>query len=141
MLFIPFYILAALLVYNSYRSFRGGLEYLRYFKHELGKPLSDYAPFATIFAPCRGVDQGMLENFDALLRQEYPDYEVVFIVDEASDEATQIIETAWREARRPVKLVVAAKATDSSQKVANLREGILFADPASEVFVFVDSDA
>lgn len=136
-----FYILAAVLIYFSYKSFRSGIDYLNYFKRELTRPLPDYAPFVTIFAPCRGVDQGMLENLDALLSQDYPEYEVVFIVDEADDAATGLIETAWREARRQVKLVVAAKATDSSQKVANLREGVRYADPASEIFAFVDSDA
>ena len=136
-----FYILAALLIYLSYKSFRGGIDYLNYFKQELAKPRSDYTPFVTIFAPCRGVDQGMLDNLDALLSQDYPDYEIVFIVDEETDGATAVIEAAWREARRPVKLVVAPKAIDSSQKVTNLREGIPYAEPASEVFVFVDSDA
>ena len=138
---IPFYILAALLIYFSYKSFRGGIDYLNYFKREIAKPLPETTPFVTIFAPCRGVDQGMLENLDALLSQDYPEYEVVFIVDEESDEATKLIEAAWREARRQVKLVVAPKATDSSQKVTNLREGVEYADENSEIFVFVDSDA
>ena len=141
MLFIPYYILAALLLYFSYKSLRGGIDYLNYFKQELAKPQTDYTPFATIFVPCRGIDQGMLENFDALLSQDYPEYEVIFIVDEDSDEAKELIEAAWREARRPVKFVVAPKATDSSQKVANLREGIQYADENSAVFVFADSDA
>ena len=137
-----YYILAALLIWLSYKSFRGGIDYLNYFKQELKKPLADFTPaFATIFAPCRGADQGMLENLDALLAQDYPEFEVVFIVDDEDDEATKLIEQAWQEARRPVKLVVAPKATESSQKVTNLREGIPFADPASEIFVFVDSDA
>lgn len=136
-----FYIAAALLTYLSYKSFRGGVEYLNYFRQEIARPLPDKHPFVTIFAPCRGVDQGMLENLDALMSQDYETYEIVFIVDEESDEAAQLIEAAWREARRQVKLVVAAKATDSSQKVENLREGILYADDGSEVFVFVDSDA
>ncbi|PYS97967.1 MAG: hypothetical protein DMF63_18100 [Acidobacteria bacterium] len=138
---ITYYIFAALLIWFSYKSFRGGIDYLNYFKQELNKSLADHAPFATIFAPCRGIDQGMLENLDALLAQDYPEFEVIFIVDEESDEATKIIEQAWQEARRPVKLVVAPKATDSSQKVTNLREAIQYADPTSEVFVFVDSDA
>ena len=124
-----YYILAALLIWFSYKSFRGGIDYLNYFKQELAKPLADHTPFATIFAPCRGVDQGMLENLDALLGQDYPEFEVVFIVDEEGDDATKLIEQAWQEARRPVKLVVAPKATDSSQKVTNLREGIQYADP------------
>lgn len=141
LLLFPYYVLAAVLIYFSYKSFRGGIDYLRYFKTELAKPLSGFTPFVTIFAPCRGVDDGMIENLDALLAQDYPEFEVVFIVDEESDDATRVIEEAWREARRQVKLVVAPKATDSSQKVTNLREGIEYADPGSEVFVFVDSDA
>jgi cellulose synthase/poly-beta-1,6-N-acetylglucosamine synthase-like glycosyltransferase len=135
-----FYILAALLIYLSYRSFRGGIEYLNYFKRELAKPRSEFAPRVTIFAPCRGVDEGMQANFDALLQQYYPEYEIVFIVDDADDTAASVIESAWREAKRQVKLVVAPKATASSQKVENLREGLLHADPRSEVYVFVDSD-
>jgi len=138
---ILYYILAPVLIWLSYKSLRGGIDYLNYFKQELDKPLADYTPLATIFAPCRGIDQGMLENLDALLAQDYPEFEVVFIVDEEDDDATKLIEQAWQEARRPVKLVVAEKATDSSQKVTNLREGVQYAEPASEVFVFVDSDA
>ena len=141
LLFFPYYVLAAVLIYLSYKSFRGGIEYLRYFKTELAKAPSGYTPFVTIFAPCRGVDDGMIENLDALLAQDYPEFEVVFIVDDESDEAANVIEEAWREARRQVKLVVAPKATDSSQKVTNLREAIPYADGSSEVFAFVDSDA
>ena len=141
MLVYLYYILAASLIYLSYKSFRGGINYLNFFKQELAKPRAEFTPFVTIFAPCRGVDQGMLENLDALLVQDYPEYEVVFILDDEADEATKIIEAAWQEARRPVKLVVAPRATDSSQKVTNLREGVLYAEQHSEVFVFVDSDA
>jgi len=136
-----FYILAALLIYSSYKSFRGGIDYLNYFKQELAKPLPEEIPFVTIFAPCKGIDHGMQENFDALLQQDYPEFEVVFIIDDADDPAAVVIESAWREAERHVKLVVAPKATESSQKVENLREGVQHADDRSEIFAFADSDA
>lgn len=138
---LVFYIFAALLVWFSFKSFRGGVEYLRFFREELTKPPSDWEPMVTIIAPCKGVDEGMLANFDALLDQNLPEYEVVFVIDDADDPAAGIIEQAWQEAERHVKLVVAPTATSSSQKVENLREGVLHADPKSEVFVFVDSDA
>jgi ceramide glucosyltransferase len=137
---ILFYILAALLIYLSYKSFRSGIYYLNYFKRELAKPHSNYTPLVTVFAPCKGVDQNMQANFDALLQQDYPEYEIVFIVDEADDAAAGVIESAWREAERHVKLVVARKAVDSSQKVENLREGVMHASPGSGVFAFIDSD-
>ena len=139
---VIFYIFAATLVYLSIKSFLGGVEYLNYFKQELDMPCSEWTPFVTIIAPCKGVDEGMVANLDAVLQQDYPDYEVVFVVDDEDDPAGMVIESAWREAEgRPVKLVVAEKATESGQKVENLRTGVLHADERSEIFVFVDSDA
>jgi ceramide glucosyltransferase len=41
----------------------------------------------------------------------------------------------------PIQIVIASKSLDSSQKVENLREAVLHADPRSKAFVFVDSDA
>ena len=181
MIFV-FYILAAGLVYLSYRSFRGGMDYLSYFKSELQKPASAFAPFATVVAPCKGLDEGLHENLSALLAQDYAAYEVIFVVDDERDAAVEVIleminrrdaetqrsavETFKKVApeRRNqndeppeisssasprlggenssfTKLIVAPKATDSSQKVTNLREAVLHVSPRSEIFVFVDSDA
>jgi ceramide glucosyltransferase len=143
MIFI-FYILAALLIYLSYKSFRGGLDYLNYFKAELAKPASDFTPFATIIAPCRGPDDGLEQNLEALLRQDFPDYEVIFVVDDKDDAAVSVIEEVSRKAAKDAKktkLVIAAKSKDSSQKVENLREAVLHVSVESRVFVFVDSDA
>lgn len=136
-----YYLFAALLVWFSFKSFRGGIDYLRFFSEEMARPRSDWEPMVTIIAPCKGVDQNMLANFDALLRQDLPDYEVIFVIDDPADPAADIVETVQQEAGHQVKLVVAPKAAGSSQKVENLREGVLHADPRSEVFVFVDSDA
>jgi cellulose synthase/poly-beta-1,6-N-acetylglucosamine synthase-like glycosyltransferase len=141
---IVFYILSLVLIYFSYRSIRGGIDYLNYFKKELANAPTTLAPFATVICPCKGEEGGLLENIEALFEQEYPGYEVVFVVDDKDDAAVKIIEDVSRKAAKDAKktkLVVASKATDSSQKVENLREAVLHADERSEVFVFVDSDA
>ena len=140
---IVFYIFAVVLIYLSYRSFRGGIDYLNYFKKSLARGQNDFAPFATMIAPCKGLDQGLAENLAALFVQEYPEYEIIFVVDDADDEAVPIIEgvISRYNVKIPTQIVVAPKATDSSQKVENLREAVLHADKRSEVFVFVDSDA
>ena len=136
-----YYLFAALLVWFSFKSFRGGIAYLRFFSEEMARARSDWEPMVTIVAPCKGIDQNMLANFDALLRQDLPDYEVIFVIDDPADPAADIVETVRQGAGHQVKLVVAPKAAGSSQKVENLREAVLHADPRSEVFVFVDSDA
>ena len=138
---VVFYILAAALVWISYRSFRGGLHYLRYFKQELAKPKSDYAPFVTVIAPCKGLDEDLQQNLDALLTQGYREYEVIFVTDSRSDPALSIIKPLVQLNPARSRLIFASAATDSSQKVENLREAVVHADDRSEVFVFVDSDA
>lgn len=139
MIFV-FYALALLLIYFSYRSLIGGVAYLRFFRTELAKTRSNYTPFVTVIAPCRGVDKGMDENLAAFVEQDHPGYEVVFVVDDASDPAVPVIEKLTSTAAVPTRLVVAHKAVGSGQKVENLREAVLHADERSHVFVFVDSD-
>jgi len=139
-----FCIFAALLIYFSFKSFRGGFAYLNYFRNEFAKPCSDHTPFVTIIAPCKGLDEGLEENLAALLEQNYPDYEVIFVVDDESDQAVEIVKNVSSKdakAAKKTKLVVARKAAKSSQKVENLREAVLHVSERSKVFVFVDSDA
>ncbi|HVF29532.1 MAG TPA: glycosyltransferase family 2 protein [Pyrinomonadaceae bacterium] len=133
---VLFSILAAVLIWFSYRSFRGGIDYLRYFRQELAKSPSTYAPFVSVIAPCRGPDEGIERNLGALLEQDYPDYEVIFVVDSEDDPAVDVIRKLSNG-----RLVVAARSKDSSQKVENLREAVLHTDRRSDAFVFVDSDA
>lgn len=124
-------------------SLRGGWRYLDFFKRELARPKSDFTPFASIIAPCRGLDENLKDNLRALYRQNYPAYEIIFVVDDAEDPAVSVIEKAWKGVATEAisKLVVAGRATDTGQKVHNLRHAVKDASDKSEVFVFVDSDA
>ena len=146
---VLFYFLAALLIYLSYKSLRSGIEYLNYFKDELARTKSNYAPSATIIAPCKGLDEGLADNLRALLVQKYPEYEVIFVVDDEHDPAVGVIDriiageasishSVPASGLAGNRLVVAAKASDSGQKVENLREAVLHAK--GDVLVFVDSD-
>jgi cellulose synthase/poly-beta-1,6-N-acetylglucosamine synthase-like glycosyltransferase len=146
-----------LLIYFSYRSFRAGIDYLNYFKQEIAKTRSNFAPFATVICPCKGEEDGLKSNLESLFEMDYPAYEIVFVVHDENDPAVQVIgrmieenhpvgetptpRSSSKEGSRPARLVVAPKAIDSSQKVENLREAVQHADERSEVFVFVDSDA
>lgn len=136
-----FYFFAAVLVFLGYKSLRGGISYLDFFRRELAKPESDYTPFCSIIAPCRGLDDDLRENLAALFRQKFPDYEIVFVVDDERDESVKIIEEIFREMGKFAKLIVAGKAENESRKVHNLRRAVLEVSQKSKVFVFVDSDA
>lgn len=142
MIFV-FYAFAAVLLWFSYKSFVGGIRYLEFFRQELDRRPRAFTPVATVIVPCRGLDHDLEENLTALFQQEYTSYEIIFVVDQPEDPAVSIINEliARFETSHRATLVVAPNATNSSQKVENLREAVLHADPKSEVFVFVDSDA
>ena len=135
-----FYFFAAVLVFLGYKSLRGGINYLKFFRRELARPKSDYAPFCSVIVPCRGLDEDLRENLVALFRQDFPKYEVVFVVDDERDESVLIIKSLVADFVS-VKLVVAGKSENEGQKVHNLRQAVLEVSIESEVFVFVDSDA
>lgn len=137
-----FYFFSILLVYFSFKSFLGGINYLSFFRRELAKKKTDFTPFASIIAPCRGLDDDLEENLAALFRQNFPKYEIVFAVDDKSDDAVSVIKKLISENPQvQTKLIIAPKTFDSSQKVENLREAVLHVSDESEIFVFVDSDA
>jgi len=140
MIFV-FYFFAAILILLSFKSFRGGVEYLRFFKTEIAKPRPDFMPFVTVIAPCRGLEKGLEDNLRALFEQDYPDYEVIFVVDDKTDAAVPVIKEVSSRAGGNSKLIIAPRAAGCSQKVENLREAVLHAADESEAFVFVDSDA
>ncbi|HEX7313959.1 MAG TPA: glycosyltransferase family 2 protein [Pyrinomonadaceae bacterium] len=144
-LMLVFYVLAALVVLQSLLSLRGGVRYLGFFRRELEAPRALHMPFASVFVPCRGVDQGLSLNLLALFRQHYPAYELIFVSDRADDAGLEVARQLARELEGEsvarARFVVAGPATDSGQKVHNLLAALKEVDASSEVFVFVDTDA
>ncbi|CAN5452180.1 glycosyltransferase family 2 protein [soil metagenome] len=140
MIFV-FYFFALILVFLGYKSLRGGIDYLNYFKKELSKPQSNFTPFCSIIVPCRGLDEDLQTNLAALFQQKFPNYEIIFVVDDEKDEAVKIIEEISRKDAKNTKLIIAGKAENEGQKVHNLRQAVLEVSGKSEIFVFVDSDA
>ena len=137
-----FYFFAAVLVFLGWKSLRGGIFYLEFFRKELAKSESTYAPFCSIIAPCRGLDEGLEANLAALFRQNYSRYEIVFVVDDGADAAVSVIKkTMAAHDSINARLMIAPEATDSSQKIENLREAVRHVADESKAFVFVDSDA
>jgi cellulose synthase/poly-beta-1,6-N-acetylglucosamine synthase-like glycosyltransferase len=138
-----FYFFAAILVFLSYKSLRGGFNYLNFFKRELAEPKTEFAPFVSVIVPCRGLDEDLEKNLSALFEQDFPAYEILFVTDSEKDESVKIIEKVFRKGAKNVKskLVISGVTKGESQKVHNLREAVLNVSAESEVFVFVDSDA
>lgn len=137
-----FYFFSCLAILLGFESLRGGMRYLRYVKDELAKPLTDFTPIVSIIAPCRGLDHGLKANLEKLFLQDYPTYEIIFVTDSDNDDALSVIKSLQTEfPTKNSRIVIAGPATDCGQKVHNLVCAVEELSAASEVFVFVDSDA
>lgn len=95
-----------------------------------------------VCAPCKGIDLGLASNLARLFEQDHSNFEIVFIVESGDDPVTKVIRACM--AKYPdvdTRLIVAGRATESGQKVHNLRMATAAMPNEIEVLVFVDSDA
>ena len=97
-----------------------------------------YAPVTCVIIPCKGIEHGFHENINAFLTQEYPRYELIFVVDSSEDPAYQSLRHHTM-GKPNVHLLLTTPASGCSGKVAALLTGLESATTA-EVLVFADSD-
>jgi ceramide glucosyltransferase len=112
---------------------------LRFFRREAARKLPDYPPPASLLKPVRGVDFGSHENFASFCQQDYPDYEILFAVNDASDPAVPLIQQIIAEfPQRQVRLLVGAEHLGANRKVNKLAR--LTREARHEILVLTDGD-
>jgi cellulose synthase/poly-beta-1,6-N-acetylglucosamine synthase-like glycosyltransferase len=142
-----FAILAVLLALQSILSLRGGYRFLCFVRRSLRAPLRNYRPPVAVIIPCKGLDQEFELNLARFLRQDYPDYQLVFVVASESDPAHRCLSEHLRTAAghfpglRSTSLVVAGRSDVRGEKVNNLLHGLTAVDRRAEVLIFADADA
>jgi Glycosyltransferases, probably involved in cell wall biogenesis len=135
-----YYFLAAVSAWFGFQSLLSGFRYVSYVRRETSKPLPEFTPAVSVIAPSRGLEHGLADNFRALLTQDYPDYELVFVFDRTDDPAVDLLSEIPKR-HVTTRLIFSGPARDSGQKVHNLRAAVNETRPESEVLVFVDTDA
>jgi cellulose synthase/poly-beta-1,6-N-acetylglucosamine synthase-like glycosyltransferase len=110
----------------------------------LQRPSDDrYCPPASVILPCKGLDPGFRENVTSLLRQDYPELELLFVVATSDDPAFVELQTLLacvEPGRVRPRLLVAGVDRGRAQKLTNQLAAVRQASPRSEVLVFIDSD-
>lgn len=136
-----YYFVAAIACWLGIQSLRGGVRFATYVRRERSRPLREFRPFASVIAPGRGLESGLADNLRTLLTQDYPRYEVLFVFDKPDDPAIKIVDELTTSSAVAARTIIAGPASDSGQKVHNLRVAVTEVNPESEVLVFVDTDA
>jgi ceramide glucosyltransferase len=112
---------------------------LRFFGRERARLLPNYTPPVSVLKPVRGVDFGSHENFASFCRQEYPDYEILFAVNDDGDAAVPIIQRIIAEfPERKIRLHVGAEHLGANRKVNKLAR--LAREAQNEVLLLTDGD-
>jgi cellulose synthase/poly-beta-1,6-N-acetylglucosamine synthase-like glycosyltransferase len=126
-------LLIGLQTWEHRRFARGRLEFLR--KRRPGGRVA-------LFVPCKGVDLELEESLHTLLRQDYGNYEVTFIVESPDDPAYAMVRRVTdAHPQADWGVIIAGEASSSGQKVHNLLAATENLPPDVEYLAFVDSDA
>lgn len=137
-----FYIFAALLIIQGVLSLIEGARFLAFVRREISSPDGGFVPDVTVIAPCKSLDPALEQNLAALFKQDYPDYEIIFVIASGGDPARPVIEKVIADnPARPAKLVIAGQARGRSEKVNNLLAAVAHARADCEAYATVDSDA
>lgn len=86
---------------------------------------SGVTPPVTILKPVHGVDPEAYENFRSHCLQDYPQFEIIFTVNDGSDAAAPLIERLQREyPQRRIHLAVSQQVLGTNRKVSNLIQAL-----------------
>jgi ceramide glucosyltransferase len=112
---------------------------IRFFRRERAKQLPAFTPPVSLLKPVRGVDFGTYENFASFCMQNYPEYEILFCVNEMSDAAVPVIRKVMQDfpARR-IRILANAPQIGSNRKINNLV--LLTREANYEILLQTDGD-
>ena len=94
---------------------------VRNFLRDGRNPRPQFTPPVSILKPLRGVDPQMYESFRSHCQQDYPEYEIIFGVNEADDPAVEAVRQLMREFPKcRVRLVICPLVLGNNRKTSNV---------------------
>jgi len=100
---------------------------------------AEFSPRVSVLKPVHGVDFGSEENFASFCRQNYPNYEILFAVNDESDPAVPLIRRLIASyPERKIRLITGAPFLGENRKVNNL--ALMALEASYEILAITDGD-
>lgn len=125
-------------------------KFTRLFNAQKRRRFETFRPPVVVIVPFKGLDVALEENIRGLCRQEYPDYQLLLVVDSDQDPAYPVLleQLAIYPQCHALVLVAGPAESNEGQKIHNQLFAIDYLTPCldptakqSPVWVFADSDA
>jgi ceramide glucosyltransferase len=113
------------------------LRVLAFARRTQAQPLERF-PSITILKPVAGLEPDLAENLASFCKQDYPDFDVVFCLHDASDPAFPIVESLARSMPDRARIAIGDDKTIRNPKIANIAAAATNA--RGDLIVIADSD-
>jgi ceramide glucosyltransferase len=111
----------------------------RFFRRGRNHKPRNYTPPVSLLKTVRGVDFATYENYASFCKQEYPEYEILFAVNDAADPAVPLVHRLIAEfPDRRIRLFVGAESLGANRKVNKLAR--LSREAQHEILALTDGD-
>src|SRR5882724_2767477 len=112
---------------------------VRFFRRGRNRRAVESTPPVSLLKPVHGVDFASRINFESFCTQNYPEYEILFCVNDMEDPAVPLIRQAMRDfPESSIRILSNAPKIGSNQKVNNLI--VLAQEAKHEIIVQSDGD-
>ena len=101
--------------------------------------MENFHPSVTILKPIYGLDPDMLDNLRSFCQQDYPQYQVIFGIQDKNDPALSIVEEITKEfSKSDVSYIISTERHGTNHKVSNLIN--MYPYVKHEYILIADSD-
>jgi ceramide glucosyltransferase len=105
----------------------------------MGRSNSTYAPPLSVLKPLRGIEQNFYENLATFFRQDYPQFEIVFGLNDDGDAARWTIAQLQSDFPAvPVKIITVRETSGTNPKMGKLDR--MLAEASHDILVISDAD-
>jgi ceramide glucosyltransferase len=112
---------------------------LRFSRRPQDTSSAEFNPHVSVLKPVHGVDFGSEENFASFIQQNYPNYEILFAVNDESDPAAPLIRRLIAAyPGQKIRLVIGAPFLGENRKVNNL--ALMAREASHEILAITDGD-